>query len=128
MERDRISLIQKTFRTLNSYYYRNQNMNSSSSVPPLAVQRVKVTFKDEPGEGSGVARSFYSSIVEVSKIKYLNIIFKNSFSHRQFYLMKNYLHLNWVHMVLHQLLNQHQDHYPHMHNGNNVHHVNVVQH
>jgi E3 ubiquitin-protein ligase EDD1 len=39
-------------------------MNSSSSVPPLAVQRVKVTFKDEPGEGSGVARSFYSSIVE----------------------------------------------------------------
>jgi E3 ubiquitin-protein ligase EDD1 len=65
MERDRILLIQKTFRTLNSYYYRNQNMNSSSSVPPLAVQRVKVTFKDEPGEGSGVARSFYSSIVEV---------------------------------------------------------------
>ncbi len=64
MERDRILLIQKTFRTLNSYYYRNQNMNSSSSVPPLAVQRVKVTFKDEPGEGSGVARSFYSSIVE----------------------------------------------------------------
>ncbi|CAF5203992.1 unnamed protein product, partial [Rotaria magnacalcarata] len=64
MERDRILLIQKTFRTLNSYYYRNQNMSSSSSVPPLAVQRVKVTFKDEPGEGSGVARSFYSSIVE----------------------------------------------------------------
>jgi len=64
MERDRILLIQKTFRTLNSYYYRNQNLNSSSSVPPLAVQRVKVTFKDEPGEGSGVARSFYSSIVE----------------------------------------------------------------
>jgi E3 ubiquitin-protein ligase EDD1 len=64
MERDRILLIQKTFRTLNSYYYRNQNINSSSSVPPLAVQRVKVTFKDEPGEGSGVARSFYSSIVE----------------------------------------------------------------
>jgi hypothetical protein len=66
MERDRVTLIQKTFRTLNSYYYRNQNMNSSSTVPPLAVQRVKVTFKDEPGEGSGVARSFYASIVEVS--------------------------------------------------------------
>ncbi|CAF4356211.1 unnamed protein product [Rotaria sp. Silwood2] len=64
MERDRILLIQKTFRTLNSYYYRNQNINSSSSIPPLAVQRVKVTFKDEPGEGSGVARSFYASIVE----------------------------------------------------------------
>ena len=67
MERDRILLIQKTFRTLNSYYYRNQNINSSSSssIPPLAVQRVKVTFKDEPGEGSGVARSFYASIAEV---------------------------------------------------------------
>jgi len=39
--------------------------SSSSSIPPLAVQRVKVTFKDEPGEGSGVARSFYASIVEV---------------------------------------------------------------
>ena len=64
MERDRVLLIQKTFRTLNSYFYRNQNMSSSSSVPPLAVQRVKVTFKDEPGEGSGVARSFYASIVE----------------------------------------------------------------
>ena len=64
MERDRVLLIQKTFRTLNSYYYRNQNISSSSAVPPLAVQRVKVTFKDEPGEGSGVARSFYSSIVE----------------------------------------------------------------
>ncbi|CAF1093479.1 unnamed protein product [Adineta steineri] len=64
MERDRILLIQKTFRTLNTYYYRNQNINSSSSIPPLAVQRVKVTFKDEPGEGSGVARSFYASIIE----------------------------------------------------------------
>jgi E3 ubiquitin-protein ligase EDD1 len=39
--------------------------SSSSSIPPLAVQRVKVTFKDEPGEGSGVARSFYALIVEV---------------------------------------------------------------
>lgn len=26
--------------------------------------RVKVTFKDEPGEGSGVARSFYTAIAE----------------------------------------------------------------
>ena len=64
MERDRVLLIQKTFRTLNAHYFRNQSINSSSSVPPLAVQRVKVTFKDEPGEGSGVARSFYASIVE----------------------------------------------------------------
>ena len=68
MERERTLLLQKTFRTLNTYYCRNHNMSSSSSssIPPLAVQRVKVTFKDEPGEGSGVARSFYASIVEVS--------------------------------------------------------------
>lgn len=32
--------------------------------PPLAVNRVKVTFKDEPGEGSGVARSFYTALAE----------------------------------------------------------------
>ncbi|KAL3179299.1 hypothetical protein MRX96_038195 [Rhipicephalus microplus] len=32
--------------------------------PPLAMNRVKVTFKDEPGEGSGVARSFYAAIAE----------------------------------------------------------------
>ncbi|XP_052822779.1 E3 ubiquitin-protein ligase UBR5-like, partial [Octopus bimaculoides] len=30
--------------------------------PPLAVHKVKVTFKDEPGEGSGVARSFYTAM------------------------------------------------------------------
>ncbi|CAF0766114.1 unnamed protein product, partial [Didymodactylos carnosus] len=64
MERDRTLLIQKTFRTLNSHYYRTQNINPSSTTPPLAVQRVKVTFKDEPGEGSGVARSFYAAIIE----------------------------------------------------------------
>ncbi len=74
MERDRTSLIQKTFRTLNTYFYRNQNLSASSSIPPLAVQRVKVTFKDEPGEGSGVARSFYASIAEVGHEKKKNTI------------------------------------------------------
>jgi len=48
--------------------------SSSSSIPPLAVQRVKVTFKDEPGEGSGVARSFYALIVEV-RYDCLNFVF-----------------------------------------------------
>lgn len=31
---------------------------------PIAVHKVKVTFKDEPGEGSGVARSFYAAIAD----------------------------------------------------------------
>ncbi|CAK9249869.1 unnamed protein product [Sphagnum jensenii] len=36
----------------------------SVGTPLLTVSRVKVTFKDEPGEGSGVARSFYSAFCE----------------------------------------------------------------
>ncbi|CAG9541014.1 unnamed protein product, partial [Cercopithifilaria johnstoni] len=35
-----------------------------SDAPPLACHKVKVTFKNEPGEGSGVARSFYAAIAD----------------------------------------------------------------
>ena len=30
----------------------------------MTIHRVKATFKDEPGEGSGVARSFYTAVGE----------------------------------------------------------------
>lgn len=60
MERNRNSLIVQTFKELNTHFG-NQNRRIH---PPLAFNRVKVTFKDEPGEGSGVARSFYTSIAE----------------------------------------------------------------
>lgn len=60
MERNRSSLITQTFKELNTLY----NNNNRRIQPPLAYGRVKVTFKDEPGEGSGVARSFYTSIAE----------------------------------------------------------------
>lgn len=63
MERDRTQLILQTFKELNTQY-NNYNRRSSTFQPPLAVNRVKVTFKDEPGEGSGVARSFYTAIAE----------------------------------------------------------------
>lgn len=63
MERDRTQLIIQTFKELN-VQYNNYNRRASASQPPLAVNRVKVTFKDEPGEGSGVARSFYTAIAE----------------------------------------------------------------
>lgn len=43
----------------------NYNRRTGNSGPPLAVNRVKVTFKDEPGEGSGVARSYYTAIAQV---------------------------------------------------------------
>ncbi|XP_033727140.1 E3 ubiquitin-protein ligase UBR5-like isoform X1 [Pecten maximus] len=58
VERDRNLLIIQAFRQLNTLFNRRTNSNSQ----PLAVHRVKVTFKDEPGEGSGVARSFYTAL------------------------------------------------------------------
>ncbi|GAB1606363.1 E3 ubiquitin-protein ligase UBR5-like [Argonauta hians] len=58
IERDRTSLITQTFKQLNTQFNRRTN----ASGPPLAVHKVKVTFKDEPGEGSGVARSFYTAM------------------------------------------------------------------
>ncbi|XP_044743814.1 E3 ubiquitin-protein ligase UBR5 isoform X2 [Chrysoperla carnea] len=63
MERDRTQLLLQTFKELNTQY-NNYSRRATSSQPPLAVNRVKVTFKDEPGEGSGVARSFYTAIAE----------------------------------------------------------------
>ncbi|XP_076438030.1 E3 ubiquitin-protein ligase UBR5-like isoform X2 [Babylonia areolata] len=60
VERDRSSLITQTFKQLNNHYSRR----TSTSGNPLAVHRVKVAFKDEPGEGSGVARSFYTAIAQ----------------------------------------------------------------
>ncbi|VDN04928.1 unnamed protein product [Thelazia callipaeda] len=38
--------------------------SSDIDSPPLASHKVKVTFKNEPGEGSGVARSFYAAIAD----------------------------------------------------------------
>ncbi|KAI5715389.1 hypothetical protein M8J77_015250 [Diaphorina citri] len=63
MERDRTQLITQTFKELNSQYQAHHRRGGGTS-PPLVFARVKVTFKDEPGEGSGVARSFYTAIAE----------------------------------------------------------------
>ncbi|RWS09512.1 E3 ubiquitin-protein ligase UBR5-like isoform X2 [Dinothrombium tinctorium] len=63
MERERNALIQQTFKELNTMY-NNFSRRVSHTTPMLAVARVKVTFKDEPGEGSGVARSFYTAFAE----------------------------------------------------------------
>lgn len=60
MERNRNNLLIQTFKELNTHF-NNQNRRL---FPALAFNRVKVTFKDEPGEGSGVTRSFYTSIAE----------------------------------------------------------------
>nr|CAD2197626.1 unnamed protein product [Meloidogyne enterolobii] len=39
---------------------------------PLASHKVKVTFRDEPGEGTGVARHFYAAVAEaLTTVKHL---------------------------------------------------------
>jgi E3 ubiquitin-protein ligase EDD1 len=63
-----------TFKELNNQY-NSYHRRTSSTHPCLAVNRVKVTFKDEPGEGSGVARSFYTALAEV-KFKIILFIYK----------------------------------------------------
>lgn len=70
MERERNALILQAMKELNTQYNTQCNSthrrgSSSSQQTPLAVHKVKVTFKDEPGEGTGVARSFYTAIAEV---------------------------------------------------------------
>jgi hypothetical protein len=41
--------------------------SSSTGLPPLlCLNRIKVTFRDEQGEGSGVARSFYTAFCEAA--------------------------------------------------------------
>lgn len=63
MDRDRAQLITQTFKELNTQF-NTHCRRTTATQPPLAVSRVKVTFKDEPGEGSGVARSYYTAIAE----------------------------------------------------------------
>ncbi|XP_011188197.2 E3 ubiquitin-protein ligase hyd isoform X1 [Zeugodacus cucurbitae] len=60
LERSRECLIIQTFKELNAQF----GSQTRRVQTPLTFNRVKVTFKDEPGEGSGVARSFYTSIAE----------------------------------------------------------------
>ncbi|TGZ52597.1 Uncharacterized protein DBV15_10853 [Temnothorax longispinosus] len=62
VERDRTQLLVQTMKELNTQY--NIYNRRASNTPPLAVNRVKVFFKDEPGEGAGVTRSFYTAIAE----------------------------------------------------------------
>lgn len=64
VERDRTQLLVQTMKELNTQY--NIYNRRASNTPPLAVNRVKVFFKDEPGEGAGVTRSFYTAIAEVN--------------------------------------------------------------
>ena len=66
VDRERTSLIRQAFQLFNLHCERRQSGGGSASSTPLLVHRVKVTFKGEPGEGSGVTRSFYTSLSEAS--------------------------------------------------------------
>ncbi|XP_065677761.1 E3 ubiquitin-protein ligase UBR5 isoform X1 [Hydra vulgaris] len=57
LDRSRPLLLQQTLRQLNSQFGRRL-----PGAGPLNIHRLKVSFKDEPGEGSGVVRSFYTAI------------------------------------------------------------------
>ncbi len=61
VDRDRHLLIQQTIKQLNQRFNRRLG---GVSCTPLTLHKVKVTFTAEPGEGSGVARSFYAAIAE----------------------------------------------------------------
>uniref|UniRef100_A0A915IU40 Uncharacterized protein n=1 Tax=Romanomermis culicivorax TaxID=13658 RepID=A0A915IU40_ROMCU len=61
VDRNRNLLIQATIRQLNQFFGRRP---SNYSGPPVTVYKVKVKFKDEPGEGLGVARAFYTAVAE----------------------------------------------------------------
>nr|CAD2194604.1 unnamed protein product [Meloidogyne enterolobii] len=92
--REKYVLLQQTFRQLNHHYVRRTSgasgTSSSTATPsqitnartsstsgpgrtlPLASHKVKVTFRDEPGEGTGVARHFYAAVAEaLTTVKHL---------------------------------------------------------
>ncbi|KAH8852577.1 E3 ubiquitin-protein ligase [Schistosoma japonicum] len=57
---------------------------SGQQQPILSCRRIKVTFKDEPGEGSGVARSFFTAfsdaVLSQESLPNLGILLQNNSS------------------------------------------------
>ena len=83
VERERDILLQSTFRALNNLYSRKPN--PSNSLPLLCLSRVRITFKDEQGEGSGVARSFYTAFCEAVLADEKLPSLENVYSHSNIY-------------------------------------------
>ncbi|KAL5247971.1 hypothetical protein ACHWQZ_G017216 [Mnemiopsis leidyi] len=61
VDRERGLLLPQALTQMNSIYEKRQ-VTAGFKCPALAVHRVKVSFKDEPGEGNGIAKSFYTAI------------------------------------------------------------------
>ncbi len=66
MDRSREKFLPDLFTKLNQYGD-HQSGSSLYGAPPLCVHRVKITFANEPGEGSGVLRSLFTAMAEVSE-------------------------------------------------------------
>lgn len=66
VDRDKNLLIRQTIKELNSTYHMAERpqCRRNLELPLLACSKVKVSFKDEKGEGNGVARSFYTAFCE----------------------------------------------------------------
>lgn len=66
VDRDKNLLIRQTIKELNSTYHMSERpqCRRNLELPLLACSKVKVSFKDEKGEGNGVARSFYTAFCE----------------------------------------------------------------
>lgn len=66
IDRDKNTLIRQTVKELNNTYHLSERNQSRRNLelPLLAFSKVKVSFKDEKGEGNGVARSFYTAFCE----------------------------------------------------------------
>ncbi|KAI6173317.1 E3 ubiquitin-protein ligase UBR5 [Aphelenchoides besseyi] len=64
--RDKHEMISDVFNYLNTQYSRRTAgaTGVDANNPPLASNRVKAGFKEEPGEGTGVVRSFYAAFAE----------------------------------------------------------------
>lgn len=66
IERDQYILIRQTIKQLNSTFNNIERSQTrrNHDLPILTCSKVKVSFKDEKGEGNGVARSFYTAFCE----------------------------------------------------------------
>nr|CAD2164473.1 unnamed protein product [Meloidogyne enterolobii]CAD2202160.1 unnamed protein product [Meloidogyne enterolobii]CAD2203998.1 unnamed protein product [Meloidogyne enterolobii] len=54
---------------------RYSNATGPGRTLPLASHKVRVTFRDEPGEGTGVARYFYADVAEaLTTVKHLSAL------------------------------------------------------
>lgn len=77
LERNRIPLMQQSLRQLNAHFGRRV-----PGAGPLNIHRLKVSFKEEQGEGSGVVRSFYTALSNAfladEKLPNLDNIFSGS--------------------------------------------------